>query len=224
MEQSSLPDVELVIRTMAETAVANEAYFSQLDAVAADGDFGYSLARGFSAVLEGFDAFDRTNVGTFLKKVALVISSKVGGASGPLWGTAFLRAAAVAGDKKNLASADVVAMLRAAAGGIQQRGGAVLGDKTLLDALIPATDALEAGLAQPDTGIDHGVGALQRAAEEARRAAEATVSMIAKKGRAAYTGERSIGSVDAGAVAIAVIAENTSAAWRQRYSTGKEPA
>jgi dihydroxyacetone kinase-like protein len=224
MEHSSLPDVELVIKSMAETVVANEAYFSQLDAVAADGDFGYSLARGFSAVLEGFKDFDRTNAGTFLKKVALVISSRVGGASGPLWGTAFLRAAAVAGDKQNLTPTDVVAMLRAAAGGIQQRGGAALGDKTLLDALIPATDALEAALGQPGADDGHGAAALQRAAEEARRAAEATVSMIAKKGRAAYTGERSIGSVDAGAVAIAVIAESISAAWRQHYGTGKEPA
>ncbi len=219
MEDSSLPAVELVIKTMAETVVANEAYFSELDAVVADGDFGYSLARGFSAVLADFDQFDRVNIGTFLKKIALVISSRVGGASGPLWGTAFLRAAATAGDKQTLAPSDVIAMLRAAAGGIQQRGGAVLGDKTLLDALIPATDALEAALARPD-----GTAALQHAAEEARRAAEATVSMIARKGRAAYTGERSVGSVDAGAVAIAVIAEGISAAWSRRYGTGKESA
>jgi dihydroxyacetone kinase phosphoprotein-dependent L subunit len=220
MEDTSLPAVELVIKTMAETVVANEAYFSQLDAVVADGDFGYSLAGGFSAILAGFDQFDRANIGTFLKKIALVISGHVGGASDPLWGTAFLRAAATAGDKQTLAPSDVVAMLRAAATGIQHRGGAVLGDKTLLDALIPATDALEAALARADDGT----AALQLAAEEARRAAEATVSMIAKKGRAAYTGERSIGSVDAGAVAIAVIAEGISAAWRERYGTGKESA
>lgn len=219
MEDSSLPAVELVIKTMAETVVANEAYFSQLDAVVADGDFGYSLTSGFSAVLAGFDQFDRASIGTFLKKIALVISSRVGGASGPLWGTAFLRAAASAGDKQTLAPSDVIAMLRAAAAGIQQRGGAVLGDKTLLDALIPATDALEAALARTD-----GTAALQLAAEEARRAAEATVGMIARKGRAAYTGERSIGSVDAGAVAIAVIAEAIGAAWRERYGSGKEPA
>jgi dihydroxyacetone kinase phosphoprotein-dependent L subunit len=220
--EDSLPAVEMVLKTMAETVVANETYFSQLDAVVADGDFGYSLARGFSAVLADFEQFDRANTGTFLKRVALVISSKVGGASGPLWGTAFLRAAGAAGDKQVLAPADVIAILRAAAGGIGQRGGAVLGDKTLLDALIPATDALEAALAQPDALADHGVAAVQRAAEEARKAAEATSAMIAKKGRAAYTGERSIGSVDAGATAIAVIAEAISAAWRRRYGTRKE--
>ena len=160
MERSSLPEVELVIRTMAETVVANEAYFSQLDAVVADGDFGYSLASGFSAVLAGFDQFDRASVGAFLKKVALVISSKVGGASGPLWGTAFLRAAAAAGDKQSLEPADVIAMLRAAAGGIAQRGGAALGDKTLLDALIPATDALALALIAPEDSV----AAVQKAA------------------------------------------------------------
>jgi dihydroxyacetone kinase-like protein len=111
-------------------------------------------------------------------------------------------------------------MLRAAAGGIAQRGGAALGDKTLLDALIPATDALESALKEPGASV----AAVQRAAEEARRAAEATLGMIAKKGRASYTGERSIGSLDAGAIAIAVIAEAVSAAWRERYSSGKEPA
>jgi phosphoenolpyruvate---glycerone phosphotransferase subunit DhaL len=220
MQPSSLPDVELVVRTMAETIVANEAYFSQLDAVVADGDFGYSLARGFSEVLAGFDQFDRSSPSTFLKKVALVISSKVGGASGPLWGTAFLRAAAACDKKQELAPEDVIAMLRAAAGGIQQRGGAVLGDKTLLDALIPATDVLQSSLQSADSAVV----AIQRAAEEARRAAEATSAMIAKKGRAAYTGERSIGSVDAGAVAIAVIAEAVSAAWREHHIAAKEPA
>jgi len=220
MQRSSLPDVELVVRTMAETIVANEAYFSQLDAVVADGDFGYSLARGFSEVLAGFDQFDRSSPSTFLKKVALVISSKVGGASGPLWGTAFLRAAAACDQKQTLAPEDVIAMLLAAAGGIQQRGGAVLGDKTLLDALIPATDALQSSLRAADSAVV----AIQRAAEEARRAAEATSAMIAKKGRAAYTGERSIGSVDAGAVAIAVIAEAVSAAWREQHHAAKEPA
>lgn len=208
-----MPDVELVIRTMAQTIVSNEAYFSQLDAVVGDGDFGCSLARGFSAVLADIDKFDRTSVGAFLKKVALVISSRVGGASGPLWGTAFLRAAGAAGDKTVLTPADTIAMLRAAAAGIGQRGGAVLGDKTLLDALVPAIDALEAG---------HGVAAVERAAQAARSAAEATVNLVAKKGRASYTGERSLGSPDAGAIAIAVIFESISAAWRERHAASEE--
>ena len=219
-----MPEVELVVKTMARTVVANEAYFSQLDAVVGDGDFGFSIARGFSAVLEDFDNFDRTGIGAFLKKVALVISSKVGGASGPLWGTAFLRAATTAGDKSELAPADVIAVLRAAAGGIQQRGGAVLGDKTLLDALIPAIDRLESELAAPEAAADHGVAAVERAARAAREAADATVNLIAKKGRASYTGERSLGSPDAGAVAVAVIAESISAAWRQHHAVGEQPS
>lgn len=217
MQESPFPEVELIIKTMAETVVANETYFSELDAVVADGDFGFSLARGFSAVLEDFDKLNRSSIGAFLKAVAMVLSSKVGGASGPLWGTAFLRAAGVAGDKTALTSAEVIAMLRAAVAGIQQRGCAVLGDKTLLDALVPAIDALEAVLTAPGGG-DHGVTAVQQAAAAARQAADATVTMVAKKGRASYTGERSRGSVDAGAVAIAVIAEKISAVWRERHT------
>lgn len=221
MERSALSEVELVVKTMARTVVANEAYFSRLNTVVADGDFGFSIARGFSQVLEDFDKFDRTSIGAFLKKVALVISSKVGGASGPLWGTAFLRAAATAGDRTELAPSDVIAILRAAAGGIQQRGGAVLGDKTLLDALVPAIDRLESGLAAPEAAGDHGLAAVENAARAAREAADATVNLIAKKGRASYTGERSLGSPDAGAVAIAVIAESISAAWRQHHAVGE---
>jgi dihydroxyacetone kinase-like protein len=222
MEQSSITDVDLVLRTMAETIVANEKYFSELDAVAADGDFGSSLARGFEVVLKDFTTFDRTNVGTLLKKIALVISSKIGGTSGPLWGTAFLRAGATAGDRLSLAPADLIAMLRAAVAGIQQRGGAQLGDKTLLDALVPAIDSLEADLANPDGTADHGIAALQRAADVATRAAEATTGLVAKKGRAAYTGERSVGSPDPGAVAMGVILQRISAAWRESHGAGKE--
>ena len=147
MEDSSLPAVELIVRTIAETAIANESYFCQLDSVVGDGDFGYSLARGFEKVLDEFDAFDRSSTGAFLKKVGMVIASRVGGTSGPLWGTAFLRAGAAAGGKTELTPADTIALLRTAAKGIQDRGGASLGEKTLLDALIPAIDRLEAEFA-----------------------------------------------------------------------------
>jgi dihydroxyacetone kinase phosphoprotein-dependent L subunit len=215
MEPSTIADVDLVLRTMAETIVANEKYFCELDAVAADGDFGSSLARGFEVVLQDFATLDRTSIGALLKKIALVISSKVGGTSGPLWGTAFLRAGAAAGDRLSLAPTDLIAMLRAAVAGIQQRGGAQLGDKTLLDALVPAIDSLETDLAHPNAAADHGIAALQRAAEAATRAAEATTNLVAKKGRAAYTGERSVGSPDAGAVAIGVILQRISTAWRE---------
>jgi phosphoenolpyruvate---glycerone phosphotransferase subunit DhaL len=89
---ATLPDVERVVRVMAETVVANEKYFGDLDAVVGDGDFGYSMARGFEIVLSDWDGFDRTDISTFLKKVAVVITSRIGGTSGPIWGTGFLRA------------------------------------------------------------------------------------------------------------------------------------
>jgi len=205
----SFDQVNLVVRTIAQTAVDNEKYFGDLDAVVGDGDFGYSMARGFEQVLAGFDDFDRSDVGTFLKKVAVTITGRIGGTSGPIWGTAFLRAGAVAAGKMALEPADVVAMLRAAVEGIMQRGQAELGDKTLLDALVPATDALEREL---DAGSGS-TAAIQAASVAARAAAEATKDMVARRGRAAYTGERSRGSVDAGATAVAVMLERISAAW-----------
>ena len=205
----SFDQVNLVVRTIAQTAVDNEKYFGDLDAVVGDGDFGYSMARGFEQVLAGFDDFDRSDIGTFLKKVAVTITGRIGGTSGPIWGTAFLRAGAVAAGKTALEPADVVAMLRAAVEGIMQRGQAELGDKTLLDALVPATDALEREL---DAG-NGSTAAIQAASVAARAAAEATKDMVARRGRAAYTGERSRGSVDAGATAVAVMLERISAAW-----------
>jgi dihydroxyacetone kinase phosphoprotein-dependent L subunit len=218
MAASAMDDVDLVLRTMAKTIVDNAVYFAELDGVVGDGDFGYSLRNGFEVVVSDYDTFDRSNVGAVLKKVGFVLSGKVGGVSGPIWGTAFLRAAQAAGEKTELTAADVIAILRAAVVGIMHRGGASLGDKTLLDALVPAIDALEAGLARPEAAQDHGSAALQEAADVATRAAEATKPMLAMRGRAAYTGERSIGSVDAGATAVGVILQSVSAAWREKHT------
>jgi len=220
MAASAMDDVDLVLRTMAKTIVDNAVYFAELDGVVGDGDFGYSLRNGFEVVVSDYDTFDRGSVGAVLKKVGFVLSGKVGGVSGPIWGTAFLRAAQAAGEKTELTAADVIAILRAAVVGIMHRGGASLGDKTLLDALVPAIDALEAGLARPEAAQDHGSAALQEAADVATRAAEATKPMLAMRGRAAYTGERSIGSVDAGATAVGVILQSVSAAWREQHTSG----
>lgn len=217
MAHSALDDVDLVIRTMSKTIVDNADYFAQLDAVAGDGDFGYSLRNGFEVVASDYDSFDRSSVGAILKKIGFVISSKVGGVSGPIWGTAFLRGAAAAGDKADLSTDEVIAILRAAISGVMQRGEASLGDKTLLDALVPAVDSLERSFA---AGIDDsGVAALQEAADVATKAAEETMGMLAMRGRAAYTGERSRTSVDAGATAIGVILQAISAAWRDQHAT-----
>ena len=211
MSQTTSADLEFVVRTIAQTAVDNEQAFCELDAVVGDGDFGYSLARGFEIVLADWNSLDRTNSGVFLQKVALVISKRVGGTSGPIWGTAFLRAATVAKGKVNLSGTDAVAMLRAAAEGIKMRGKSDLGDKTLLDALIPMTDGMEEalGTASPPSAKE----LAKIAAATARTAADATTLMQALRGRASYTGERSIGSPDAGAVAVAVMAERISEDW-----------
>ncbi|GGE83866.1 dihydroxyacetone kinase subunit DhaL [Mycetocola zhadangensis] len=212
---TSLADVEFVVRTIAQTAVDNEKYFGDLDAVVGDGDLGYSLARGFEIVLSDWDSYDRTDISTFLSKVAIAITSRIGGTSGPIWGTAFLRAAAVVRDKTDITGNDVVAMLRAAIAGIMARGNAELGDKTLLDVLAPVADTIEAELVG-ESGASEIVAA---SAQTARAAADATTPMIARRGRAAYTGERSIGSPDAGAVAVAVIVEALAANWDQRDRT-----
>jgi dihydroxyacetone kinase-like protein len=212
MSEADLADVEAVVRTIATVAVDNEKYFGDLDAVVGDGDFGYSMARGFELVLQGWDDFDRTDIGTFLKKVAVVITSRIGGTSGPIWGTAFLRAGAAAGATDRLSPDQVVAMLRAAIAGIMARGKSDVGDKTLLDALVPAVDAVEAAVLEGGTAAS----ALRAAAATARERAEATRSMIAKRGRAAYTGERSIGTLDAGAVAVAVMFEALADQWAKR--------
>ena len=213
MPESVQSDVELILHTMATTAVENEKAWSDLDAVVGDGDFGYSLARGFEKVLEGWDDFDRSDPGTFVKKVAIVITSRVGGTSGPIWGTAMLRAGASIGDRTELTATDVITALEAAVEGIKQRGGADLGEKTLLDSFVPGIDQLKVSLAKADGSRTSVAEAIGEAAVAAREAAEATRGLIAQRGRAAYSGERSIGSLDAGAVAVAVMFEQLAEAW-----------
>jgi dihydroxyacetone kinase phosphoprotein-dependent L subunit len=212
MPAAHLGDVEAVVRTIATVAVDNEKYFGDLDAVVGDGDFGYSMARGFELVLQGWDDFDRTDIGTFLKKVAVVITSRIGGTSGPIWGTAFLRAGATAGSADRLEPALIVAMLQASIAGIKARGKSDVGDKTLLDALVPTVETIEE---QISAGHDTAT-ILRAAAATAREHAEATRSMQAMRGRASYTGERSIGTLDAGAVAVAVMFEALADEWPKR--------
>ena len=209
MPTASLGHVEAVVRITAQVCVDNEKYFGELDSVVGDGDFGYSMARGFELVVRDWDGFDRTDIGTFLKKIAVVITSRIGGTSGPIWGTAMLRAASTAGTVSSLEPAQIVAMLRASIEGIKARGRSDVGDKTLLDALVPTVDTIEQ---QIGAGADT-AATLRAAAATAREHAEATRAMQAMRGRASYTGERSIGTLDAGAVAIAVIFEALADQW-----------
>ena len=215
MSDAALSQAQLVVRVIAQTAVDNEKYFCDLDAVVGDGDFGYSLARGFEVVLSDWDAMEYSDISGLLKKTALILSKRIGGTSGPIWGTAFLRAGGALTNVPEPGNEQVIAAFRAAIEGIKQRGATDLGDKTLLDALVPAVDELEAAL--PD-----GTGAaLERAAATARTSAEATKGMLAQRGRASYTGERSRDSVDAGAVGVAVMFEAVSKAWQD---SAVEPA
>ena len=201
----ALGRTELVVKVIAQTAVDNEKHFSDLDAIVGDGDFGYSLARGFEIVLKDWDELGYEDAGGLLKKTALVLTKRIGGTSGPIWGTAFLRAGSTLSTTPDPSGADVIAALRSAIDGIKQRGSSDLGDKTLL----PAVDELEASLGE-------GAGtALERAAGTARKSAEATKGMVAQRGRASYTGERSRDSADAGAIGIAVMFEAVSNAWRE---------
>jgi dihydroxyacetone kinase phosphoprotein-dependent L subunit len=211
----ALTRTEEMLRVFASTAIENERYFCELDAVVGDGDFGYSLARGAEELLTELDEATCADVSERLRKSAITITKRVGGTSGPLWGTGFLRAAVSLAGKPEPSPEDWVAALRAAADGIMERGRSGLGHKTLLDALVPATDRLEAELADgapPAT-------ALERAAATARETAEATAEMVAQRGRASYAGDRSRGSVDAGAIAVATMFEAISAAFRDASST-----
>ncbi|MDH2416170.1 dihydroxyacetone kinase subunit DhaL [Nocardioides sp. CER19] len=197
--------VETMVLAISETAISNESYFCELDAVAGDGDFGFSLARGFEVVLDTWEQLDRDSNAAFLRRIATIITSRTGGTSGPIWGTAFLRAAGSLADADATSGgpSDAAAALRASIKGIMDRGKATVGDKTLLDALVPAADALERAAAE---NLPLSL-ALERTAQAARAGAEATRDLEAKRGRASYTGARSVGSLDPGAVAVALMTE-----------------
>ena len=209
MNDTALSDAQRVVRAIAQTAIDNERYFCDLDAVVGDGDFGYSLARGFEKLVEDWDKLEYDDVAGLLKKTAVVLTSRIGGTSGPIWGTAFLRAGSALNDKPSPSGDDVVAALRASIEGIKQRGNSDVGDKTLLDSLVPAVDTLEGELQAGRPAAE----ALAAATTTAQEAAEATKGMLAQRGRASYSGERSRDSVDAGAVGIAVMFDAVTRAW-----------
>ena len=205
----SLADVEFVVGSMTGTIIDNEQYFGELDAVVGDGDFGYSLARGFEIVKAEWDSFDRSDPGTFLIKIAATISARIGGTSGPIWGTAILRAGSQLRGGDEFDAQDVLRALRASVEGIKARGKAELGEKTLLDSLVPAIDTLESEVAAGSEPAK----VVRAMAVTARQAADDTAKLQAMRGRASYTGARSVGSVDAGAMAVAVILEKLAADW-----------
>ena len=189
---------EDVLRWLEHTAdVLHEqaGYLTQLDSAIGDADHGTGMDRGFTAVRTKLATLASADIATQLKTVGMTLVSTIGGASGPLYGTAFLRASSAVADKQELSPADMVAMLEAFLGGIIVRGKANPGDKTMVDALTPAVEAakqaLNEGASLPEITA--------RASHAAEEGAQATIPMLARKGRASYLGERSIGHQDPGA-------------------------
>lgn len=209
MADITIGDVERAVRTTAATVLRNEQYFSHLDGMAGDGDFGNSLATGFRVIDAELPNIDKPTIGAMLLKISMLISKHVGGSSGPIWGTGFMKAAAVSKGKETVTPAEVADMLGAAIDGIMARGGAKLGDKTLLDALIPVHEVLKAHAAG---GSAPGM-ALKDAADVAEQAIDETRASIAHRGRASQVGERSSGTPDPGIVAIAAILQHWCIEW-----------
>ncbi|MBN2616699.1 MAG: dihydroxyacetone kinase subunit L [Spirochaetales bacterium] len=190
-----------VIDKMADVIIANEVYFCELDSVAGDGDFGMSVAKGFKQLKLEWDSLSKDDIGSFLKECGMIITEYCGGASGPIWGSAFRGAAKASKGKVEVSLSEFSDLMESAVEGIQKRGNAQLGDKTLLDALIPTTVSLRNSA---DNGEDF-VLAFNKGAKAARDGAEKTKTMTANKGRASYVGERSLDHPDAGAMALGVI-------------------
>jgi dihydroxyacetone kinase-like protein len=175
-------------------------YLTELDSAIGDADHGTNLIRGMDAVMAAIEPVP-TTAGDLLKKVGMTLVTSVGGASGPLYGTFFLRAATAAGDATSLDGPALLAALRAGLDGIVARGRAEAGDKTMYDALAPGLEALESSLG---SGADLD-DAVQAAADAAAAGRDATEPMHALKGRASYLGERSVGHIDPGAASTALL-------------------
>ena len=190
------------ISLIAERITENKDFLTELDREIGDSDHGINMSRGFSAVMEKLSPED-SDIGATLKKLGMTLLSKVGGASGPLYGTAYMEAGKITAGKTELTPSDMKSVLEAAIAGIQKRGKAVKGEKTMLDALIPASETFSAKIAE---GADM-VTALDSACDSAREGVEYTKTIIATKGRASYLGERSIGHQDPGATSALITLE-----------------
>jgi phosphoenolpyruvate---glycerone phosphotransferase subunit DhaL len=191
------------LRSFQQLVIKNQAELTQLDSAIGDADHGINMARGMTAVINRLDGEQPTHINDLFKTVAMTLVTTVGGASGPLYGTFFLRFASAAGPAIELDADTLHMALRAGLAGIMERGKSQAGDKTMVDALSAALDAME-------TVIKNG-GDLEAALNAARDAAaagrDATVPMVARKGRASYLGERSAGHMDPGAASMALLLE-----------------
>ncbi|GAA1322447.1 dihydroxyacetone kinase subunit DhaL [Leucobacter albus] len=189
------------LRRYSDTVTAERQYLTDLDAAIGDADHGSNMSRGMAAAVAKIDEATPESVGAFGKAVGMTLVSTVGGASGPLYGTLFLRFGATGGDATELDAAALAAALRAGVDGVIARGKAEAGDKTMLDALLPAVAELE-GAAASGAGLAEAAAAAAAAAEAGR---DATAPLVAHKGRASYLGERSAGHIDPGAASSALL-------------------
>lgn len=183
------------VRAFAAAIAENKDYLTELDAAIGDADHGINMNRGMQAVLRKLDADPGGDIGALLKSVGMTLVSTVGGASGPLYGTLFLRMGTSAAGQAALSPRDWSAALAAGVAGVRARGKAEPGDKTMIDALVPAAEAVASALGR-GAALDEALGKSEQAA---RQGMEATIPLVARKGRASYLGERSAGHQDPGA-------------------------
>jgi dihydroxyacetone kinase-like protein len=180
---------------------ANKEFLTQLDAAIGDADHGINMERGFKKVNSQLSTVADKDIGSIFKSTGMALISSVGGASGPLYGTLFLRAGTVASGKHELNTTELAGVLKAGLSGVIERGKAQVGDKTMVDALTPAVKAFEQA-AEDGVGIAEALGQTVAAAEQGMKD---TISLIARKGRASYLGERAIGHQDPGATSVYLI-------------------
>lgn len=209
-QKISRDNIIYIVDKMSDCIIRNEIPFCELDAHAGDGDFGMSVAKGFKQLKREWAEIienSRDTIGSFLGACSMVIMEYCGGASGPIWGSAFRAAGKSAGDKTELTTAEFAEMMQAAVAGIQGTGersfgrGAVVGDKTLIDALVPCADAWTENAGK---GLD-AKGIFVLGAQAAVKGAKETENIVARMGRAGTVGDRSLGYPDAGAYALGVV-------------------
>jgi dihydroxyacetone kinase-like protein len=203
-------DVLQWIRTFAAKIEENKEYLTQLDAAIGDADHGINMQRGMSAVVAKVDAqAGEQDVGALLKTVGMTLVSTVGGAGGPLYGTLFMQMGTAVSGPSELSPDDWAAALDAGVAGVEARGKAQPGDKTMIDALVPARDAFRAALG---SGVTFG-DALRQSAAAAEQGMKETIPLVARKGRASYLGERSAGHQDPGATSSQLLLEAAAETW-----------
>jgi phosphoenolpyruvate---glycerone phosphotransferase subunit DhaL len=197
------------IEQFAATVAENREYLTQLDSAIGDADHGTNIDRGMKAAVGKIEGMEGDDIGSLLKTVGMTLVSTVGGAGGPLYGTLFMQMGTATAGKSELEPEDWAGALDAAVEGVQMRGKAEVGDKTMIDALVPARDSFRAALADGASFEE----ALSKSAEGAEEGMRATIPLVARKGRASYLGERSAGHQDPGATSSQLLIKTAAETW-----------